>query len=368
MANPPLAANATDNQAKSYLTSVFGTFKYQNKTSTPYNGMTATQVYGYIRKRNPRATPYNTAVAAYDIMLSAAIAKGIGTGVSETGQITAATGKGISKTNYNVVPGLSGIAEVGAVIDAAYRQLTKASMWRSLGWILLGGTALGLGVWWYAKTEGEQGVKSVASGKLPHLTAPVLPLTVMGAGVYLLWFGVSYWEDTSVIWPSDPLKSVLQGKGLPPRTTDASAANLLTSGESSQVQAASVPSDGGGTAAPSGAPQTQAHGLLGKFGWSGDQFLPLVSLWNKESSWKPRARNPTSGAFGIAQALGHGVPGGAAPDGTNEYGGFGLSTAQAKAANSGSSYWQIMWGLHYIAATYGSPSAAWSHEQSHDWY
>ena len=364
MANPPLAANATDNQAKSYLTSVFGSFKYQNKSSTPYNGMTATQVYAYIRKRNPHAKPYNVAVAAYDVMLSAAIGKGIGTGVDETGQIAGATDKGISKANYNVVPGLSGIAEVGAVIDAAYRQLTKASMWRSLGWILLGGTALGLGVWWYAKTEGEQGVKSVASGKMPHLTAPVLPLSLMGAGVYLLWFGVSYWEDTSVIWPSDPLKSVLQGKGLPGRTTDASAASLLTSGESSQ----STPSSNSGTSAPSGAPQAQAKGLLGKFGWGSSQFLPLVSLWNKESSWNAKARNPTSGAFGIAQALGHGTPGGAAPDGTNEYGGYGLSAAQAKAANSGSSYWQIIWGLHYIAATYGSPSAAWSHEQSHNWY
>lgn len=256
MANPPLSVNATDNQAKSYLTSVFGTFKYQNKIDTPYQGMTATQVYAYLRKQEPSASPYNTAVAAYNIMLSAAIAKGIGTGVNETGQITGDTQTGIDKTNYNVVPGLSGIAEVGAVIDATYRQLTKASMWRSLGWILLGGTALGLGVWWYAKTEGSQGVRSVASGKLPHLTAPVLPLSLMGAGAYLLWFGVSYWEDTAVTWPSDPLKSLLQGKGLPTHTADASAASLLSTGESSQVQVSSGSGSGSATV-PSSASQKQ---------------------------------------------------------------------------------------------------------------
>ena len=29
---------------------------------------------------------------------------------------------------------------------------------------------------------------------------------------------------------------------------------------------------------------------------------------------------------------------------------------------------QIKWGLGYIAASYGSPCAAWQHSQSHGWY
>ena len=29
---------------------------------------------------------------------------------------------------------------------------------------------------------------------------------------------------------------------------------------------------------------------------------------------------------------------------------------------------QVRWGLGYIAATYGSPCAAWSHEQAAGWY
>lgn len=284
-----------------------------------------------------------------------------GNDLSPTGSIS---------TNDQPPGPLSGIAEVGSVIDSTYRQLTKASMWRSLGWITLGGTALGLGIWWYAKTEASQGIRSVAGGKMPHLTAPVLPLSLMGAGVYLLWFGVSYWEDTKTIWPSDPIKAVLQGKGLPARAADVSASGLLSASESTASQASSN-SGSGSAAVPDGAtgsPQTLAHGLLSKFSWDASQFLPLVSLWNKESGWNPKARNSTSGAFGIAQALGHGVPGGAASDGTNEYGGFGLSVAQAKAANGGNAYWQIMWGLHYIASVYGSPSKAWAHEQADNNY
>lgn len=210
------------------------------------------------------------------------------------------------------------------------------------------------------------------------LNAPVLPLILMMTGLYLIWFGVKYWEDTKTVWPSDPVKSVLQGHALPARTEDVSAAGYLSSAESqvsTETQsAAGTPQNanqGSGSAAvPSnaGSYTTMAKTLLDSHKWSATQLPALVSLWNQESGWNPKARNPSSGAFGIAQALGHGVPGGAAPDGTNEYGGFGLSPAQARAANSGTAYWQIVWGLNYIAATYGSPQSAWSHEQSHNWY
>ena len=91
-------------------------------------------------------------------------------------------------------------------------------------------------------------------------------------------------------------------------------------------------------------------------------------MWTRESGWNPLANNSSSGAFGIAQALGHGVPGGAAPNGRNEYGGYGLTTAEARAANEGNPVYQIMWGLNYIRETYGSPSAAWAHETSAGWY
>src|SRR6185437_10512883 len=89
----------------------------------------------------------------------------------------------------------------------------------------------------------------------------------------------------------------------------------------------------------------------------------MGSLWNawnnvamRESGWSSTAQNP-SGALGIAQALGHGVPGGGGRFG-NEYGGFGLSVGADMLANSGVPDPQVKWFHNYIAATYGSPIGA----------
>lgn len=75
----------------------------------------------------------------------------------------------------------------------------------------------------------------------------------------------------------------------------------------------------------------------------------LVKLWDRESGWNPNALNPSSGAFGIPQAL----PAGKIPGGRN-------ASPQA----------QIDWGLEYIMQRYGSPSKAWAFETSHtpNWY
>lgn len=42
----------------------------------------------------------------------------------------------------------------------------------------------------------------------------MLPLILLGTGVYLAWFGVHYWRSDEK-WPAGPVKSVLQGKPLP---------------------------------------------------------------------------------------------------------------------------------------------------------
>lgn len=93
------------------------------------------------------------------------------------------------------------------------------------------------------------------------------------------------------------------------------------------------------------AAQVYAAGQLARYGWGQDQFPPLVKLWNQESGWNPNAVNTSSGAYGIPQALGHGHP-------------YNLGDYKA----------QIDWGLNYIQGRYGSPSAAWAHEQRYNWY
>lgn len=85
-------------------------------------------------------------------------------------------------------------------------------------------------------------------------------------------------------------------------------------------------------------------------GWGGGQWPYLMNLWTKESGWRTTADNPTSGAYGIAQAL------------------------PASKYNTAGSDWrtnpatQIKWGLEYIRSRYGSPSAAWAHETAFNWY
>jgi hypothetical protein len=111
-----------------------------------------------------------------------------------------------------------------------------------------------------------------------------------------------------------------------------------------------------------GTARSIAYSLLPSFGFDqAGQYTCLVALWTQESSWESWATEPTSGAYGLAQALGHGTAGTQGTV-TNEYGGFGLTDAEAREANSGDATQQIRWGLGYIESAYGSPCAAEQHE------
>lgn len=117
--------------------------------------------------------------------------------------------------------------------------------------------------------------------------------------------------------------------------------------------ASSVAGAFGGEAPPGSSAagaQRYAKDLLGAFGWTRDQFDPLLRLWNQESGWRWNALNPSSGAYGIPQSL-----------------------PASKMASAGADWrtnagTQIRWGLGYIHDRYGSPAAAWAHEVSNNWY
>ncbi|HSR25469.1 MAG TPA: hypothetical protein VLW53_18080, partial [Candidatus Eisenbacteria bacterium] len=58
------------------------------------------------------------------------------------------------------------------------------------------------------------------------------------------------------------------------------------------------------TATLSGDPRSIARQLASsKYGWGASQFSCLDSLWGRESGWNVHAQNPSSGAYGIPQAL-----------------------------------------------------------------
>ena len=128
------------------------------------------------------------------------------------------------------------------------------------------------------------------------------------------------------------------------------AAQAQTAGQPGQPGGHPGQTAGAGAPAASGSPRQVAQAMLGSFGWSSSQFSCLDPLWEHESSWSVTAANPGSGAYGIPQALPGSRMASAGPD------------WQTSAAT------QIRWGLGYIKDTYGSPCAAWSHEQATGWY
>jgi hypothetical protein len=126
----------------------------------------------------------------------------------------------------------------------------------------------------------------------------------------------------------------------------AAAQQQATQQQAAQQTTAQQPA----ASAPSGSPQQIAEQMLSQFGWSSSQFSCLQPLWALESGWNIYASNPSSGAYGIPQALPGSKMASAGPD------------WQSDAAT------QIRWGLTYIQGTYGSPCAAWSHDEADGWY
>jgi hypothetical protein len=113
------------------------------------------------------------------------------------------------------------------------------------------------------------------------------------------------------------------------------------------------PGGGGPGAGVSGSNQRMARIMMARAGWDAAQWPALKALWTGESGFSETARNPSSGAYGIPQALPPGKMGAAAQ-------GSGPGAARA----------QIAWGLNYIKGRYGSPSgayAAWQGRSPH-WY
>ncbi|MBX7269141.1 lytic transglycosylase domain-containing protein [Micromonospora sp. Llam7] len=85
-------------------------------------------------------------------------------------------------------------------------------------------------------------------------------------------------------------------------------------------------------------------------GFKIDQFPCLDKLWTKESGWNHKARNRSSGAYGIPQA----------------YPGNKMSSVADDWETNPVT--QIKWGLGYIKGRYSTPCGAWSTSQSKGYY
>lgn len=164
------------------------------------------------------------------------------------------------------------------------------------------------------------------------------------AGGLVLYSGI---KGTSL---ADTFRGLASGTLATSKTEDIGVPELsLDTGGTASTSTPSTAGMASGTAAEN---QAIARVLAAPYGWStGTQWTDLVNLWNKESSWNNKAVNSSSGAYGIPQAL----PPTKMP-----------ASAQASGGSSASA--QISWGLSYIKSTYGSPEAAWAHEESAGWY
>jgi hypothetical protein len=93
-----------------------------------------------------------------------------------------------------------------------------------------------------------------------------------------------------------------------------------------------------------------AFDMVAARGWDVGQYDCLVALFDRESHWNVYSTNPTSGAYGIPQAL------------------PGSKMASAGADWQTNPTTQITWGLGYISGRYGNPCGAWESSQTRGWY
>ncbi|NLU66628.1 transglycosylase SLT domain-containing protein [Streptomyces sp. HNM0574] len=82
----------------------------------------------------------------------------------------------------------------------------------------------------------------------------------------------------------------------------------------------------------------------------GGQFQCFSEIVERESGWNYQASNPSSGAYGLVQAL------------------PGTKMASAGADWKTNPATQIKWGLNYMNDRYGSPCGAWDFWQANNWY
>jgi hypothetical protein len=90
--------------------------------------------------------------------------------------------------------------------------------------------------------------------------------------------------------------------------------------------------------------------MLSMYGWGDSEFGCFDNIIMHESKWSITATNPSSGAYGIPQAL----PGSK------------MATAGADWKTNPAT--QITWALGYVKARYSTPCGAWSFKSAHGWY
>jgi len=174
------------------------------------------------------------------------------------------------------------------------------------------------------------------------------------------WLDVEGAAVFRLLRPASPASPSLAAQGLS-TSGSAEAEQVLLPAKAAQPPAVSGPAPAAAPAvreqsrsaalsAVSGQPRDIAQALAATRGWTGAQWTCLDKLWDHESKFETTVRNARSGAYGIPQAL-----------------------PASKMASAGADWrtnpvTQVVWGLGYIDARYGSPCDAWSYWLKHSSY
>jgi hypothetical protein len=168
-------------------------------------------------------------------------------------------------------------------------------------------------------------------------------------------YGLEFPMTTRLVLPDAPAGTALLVAA--PTTASAVAASLTSALDSrrtvfsSDIAAVSAMSISIEAARkPLGAKIFTKAMMAAEYGWGDEQYTCLNRLWTKESHWNYQARNPRSGAHGIAQAL---------PATKMDKVGTDWRTNPVT---------QIQWGLLYISERYDSPCAAWNKWRRSNYY
>ena len=128
-----------------------------------------------------------------------------------------------------------------------------------------------------------------------------------------------------------------------------SAVVIQGSGDPNNLKVA-LASAAHGVGDPEGNKNFAALYIQNEYGWGDKQFGCLSTLWTRESHWRHQARNRSSGAYGIAQAL------------------PGRKMSKVASDWRTNPVTQIKWGAAYIEGRYGTPCNALEHSYSRGWY
>lgn len=167
-------------------------------------------------------------------------------------------------------------------------------------------------------------------------------LIIAAGGGILLWSGIKGHNWSTV------LRDVLSGTPVP-KTQELAITSSSAATDGSAPVSSNISGAIGGSVTKN---KAIAVPLASAYGWGPgtSNWTNLGQLWTRESGWDNRAKNPTSGAYGIPQSLPASKMGALANP--------PISSASA----------QIVWGLRYIRQTYGDPDGAWAHEEQFGWY